>query len=338
MSKTTMLGLDLGTDSMKWARMERGKVVQSDAVQLPENLVQDGRITSLDLMADQLKAAIGKTTRLWKPKCALVLPAESVIVRRLTMPYMTTEQLMVNLPYEFHDFIKDEKEHYFYDYAMIDVEKDEDGNPTGLDMLAAAVRRETIADYRTMLAKVGLKLDRAVPVCIAYGNLIRAYEAVTPVHPKEYCIVDMGHQAVRLYIYRGSVYETSRIIEYGGKMLDVLIADAHAVDPHLAAGYKRTNYNGAQEIPAAKELYNRVAVEITRAVNFYGFNTPNSELSDIYFTGGLANVSAMVEEINRNLNLTAHPIEDLMPSDVTGEAGRMASPAVVGILLQGDGR
>ena len=67
MSKTTMLGLDLGTDSMKWARMERGKVVQSDAVQLPENLVQDGRITSLDLMADQLKAAIGKTTRLRKP-------------------------------------------------------------------------------------------------------------------------------------------------------------------------------------------------------------------------------------------------------------------------------
>ena len=40
MSKTTMLGLDLGTDSMKWARMERGKVVQSDTVQLPENLAK----------------------------------------------------------------------------------------------------------------------------------------------------------------------------------------------------------------------------------------------------------------------------------------------------------
>lgn len=89
-------------------------------------------------------------------------------------------------------------------------------------------------------------LERAVPACIAYGNLLRAYEALDPQpdHPAEYCIADMGHQSIRLYFYRGSVFETSRIIEYGGQALDALIADAAAVDPHIAANYKCAIFRG----------------------------------------------------------------------------------------------
>ena len=45
-------------------------------------------------------------------------------------------------------------------------------------------------------------------------------------------------------------------------------------DPHIAANYKRANYSEVQDIQACHDLYNRVAVEIMRAVNFYGFNTP----------------------------------------------------------------
>ena len=65
-----------------------------------------------------------------------------------------------------------------------------------------------------------------------------------------------------MYIYRGSVYETARTIEYGGATLDTLIADAAAVDPHVSAAYKQSNYNSVLDSQACKELYSRIAKEI----------------------------------------------------------------------------
>ncbi len=37
----------------------------------------------------------------------------------LRLPLMTEEQLRLNLPYEFHDYIGDEMDKYVFDYAMI---------------------------------------------------------------------------------------------------------------------------------------------------------------------------------------------------------------------------
>lgn len=338
-SKTTMLGLDFGASALKWTLMERGSVKQAQELPLPENLTRDSHIGSVQMMGDTLRDSIRKN-RVGRKPCAVVLPAENVIVRHLTMPYMTVDQLVLNLPYEFHDFIKDEKENYFFDYAVVGVHKDENNSPTELELLAAAVRRDVIARCRQTLHRAGLKLERAVPACIAYGNLLRAYETLAPQpdHPAEYCIADMGHQSIRLYFYRGSVFETSRIIEYGGQALDALIADAAAVDPHIAASYKRANYSEVQDIPACRDLYNRVAVEIMRAVNFYGFNTPNSDLQDIYFTGGLARLTAMTQEITNTLSLNVHQLDELMPDSLAGPHTVDSCPVILGALLQGDGK
>ena len=151
-SKTTMLGLDIGSCSLKWVSMEHGAVRRSGEQNLSDNLVQNGRITSIEVLSSELRNTL-KQGKAKKGACAVVLPAETVIVRRLTMPYMTVDQLHVNLPYEFHDFIKGEKENYFFDYAVIGRKENEEGKPAELDLLAAATRKETVADYRKLLHK-----------------------------------------------------------------------------------------------------------------------------------------------------------------------------------------
>ena len=189
-----------------------------------------------------------------------------------------------------------------------------------------------------MLRLAGMKLVRAVPECLAYGNLLRAKLEQKPEEYRGECaVVDLGHQSIRLHIYQNGVYDTTRTIELGGRSLDAIIADAAGVDPHLATGYKMSNYQGAQEIPACRELYSRVAVEIMRAVNFYGFNTPDADLRDLYLSGGLANVTALGEELERTLQLTLHPIDELCPSGLSGPETSYCA-AAMGVLLQGNGR
>lgn len=335
MSKS-LLGLDVGNSAIKFAVADESRVQQLVSLPLLEDLIKDDRIVSRDAVAQELRDAL-KKNRISKRHVALVLPSERTIVRRLVVPYMTAEQLRVNLPYEFHDFIQEDKDLFFYDYAIADVQKDEQGQPTGLELIGAAVRKETIAVFREVLHKAGLKLDRAVPDCLVYANLIRNFERGHSDHPAEYCVVDMGHRAIRMHMYRGSTYETTRVIDLGGRSVDALIADAFSVDPHLAASYKQTNHDNAQTIPACQELYGRVAVELMRAINFYGFNTPNSDLRDIYFCGGLTNIRALMDEISRNIDLTMHSITELMPAG-GDEDDAVLCAAAVGGLLQGNGR
>lgn len=60
-------------------------------------------MVSEEAVAQEVKHAL-REQHMKKRPCAVVIPAESAIVRRLTVPYMSPEQLRVNLPYEFHDF------------------------------------------------------------------------------------------------------------------------------------------------------------------------------------------------------------------------------------------
>ena len=175
---STLLGLDLGVSAMKLAVGDQSGVSQIASVLLPSDLIRDRKMVSEEAVAQEVKNAL-REQHMKKRPCAVVIPAESAIVRRLTVPYMSPEQLRVNLPYEFHDFIQGDKDQYFYDYAVVSViqgRKDDSGKeePPTLDLLAAATRKETIAAYRRMLRLAGMKLVRAVPECLAYGNLLRA--------------------------------------------------------------------------------------------------------------------------------------------------------------------
>ncbi|MEG2037250.1 MAG: pilus assembly protein PilM, partial [Ruthenibacterium sp.] len=235
----------------------------------------------------------------------------------------------------FHDYIQKDKDMYFYDYAVLEIKKDEAGEPKSMELLAAAVAKTVIADYRRLLGKAGLRLTLALPEGFAYRNLIRGYERQHPEqHPTEYCIVDLGDTAIRAHMFRGDAYDTTRAIEYGGAMLNELIADKMEVDRQVAAGYKLSNHEGAQELDSCRELYSHIAVEVLRAVNFYGYNNSDSNLQDIYFCGGLSRIPALMQVIRQMLtNLQLHDIRELMPP-LSEEENAERCPAAVGVLLQ----
>ena len=48
---------------------------------------------------------------------------------RITVPAMTEEELGLNLPFEFRDYIADDKDKYSFDYAVLGMQRDAAGNP-----------------------------------------------------------------------------------------------------------------------------------------------------------------------------------------------------------------
>lgn len=334
----TRVGFDIGAGDLKIVQCDSAGIRRLAVEPMPDSLVKGGQIVSYDAMVDFIKRSV-KKNHISGRDCGLVLSGGEAFLRRLTVPTMTAEQLSVNLPYEFRDYLTMDKDKYFYDYAVNAVKAGEDGAPGELDLTAAAISKETISNYVSMFRRAGFKLRTAAPPECAYANLIRAKEARETREPgdegeREYCILDLGHTATRIYIFTGSRLEASRVIEYGSAMVDAAIADALGVDEHMAHAMKEANHDGAQELEGSRSVYANIAVEIRKAINFYSFNNRASTLQDAYFCGGGAYIPALLDAITGTVDLSLKGIRSLLPGGGRFVEKSVFAAAAVGITLQ----
>lgn len=323
----TILGVDIGSDSLKLALVSNGQVKKAVIVPIPNSLVKEYRVVSPETMGELIR----NTMREHGMRCrnaAIVLPNETVYVRSVNMPKMTVDQLVYNLPFEFRDYITDELKDYYYDYAMIstpeeitrepkpreegDEPQEENEGDNSMELLAAAAPVSLIEECRSMLRKAGLRLTKAAPTVCSYIALIRALEKRGG-GKGEYCILDLGYQAIRMYMFNGDRHMVTRNLEVGLSTLDNVIADSYNVDVHLAHTYLTTNYNDCQNSEACRNAFGNIAVELMRALNFYRFSNPDSQLEDIWLCGGGAVIPSLRESIADTLDMKVHQARELVP-------------------------
>ena len=301
--KGKCIGFDLGGRNLHIAVRNRKRPGRIVVTETPEGLVRDGQILSWQAMSDFLKD-LRKQEKLRVRDVSLVLPQQVCYFRRFTTVYMTAEQLKFNLPYEFRDYITSGKDEYNYDYSVVETVRDETGAPKELDLLAGAVRKDLMAEYNAMFHRAGFRLRTAVPVEMAYINLIRAAGQESHGH----CILDLGHTGIRLYMFAGDHYESVRALDYGCAEVQDAVADHFGVDPHLAETYLKEDYEKAATLPACQDIYGSIATEVLKAVNFYRFNNQGKELTHIHCCGGGAKNAVLLKTLRDALPL---PVEDI---------------------------
>ena len=325
-----MLGFDIGVSDMKVVQWDGHEITHALRYSVPENLVKGGIIVSYDAMADFIKESL-KGSPFKGKNSAVILPGSFAFLRNITMPAMTVDQLQINLPYEFRDFLDMGKDKYFYDYAVRKLTMGEDGVPTEMDLVAAAVPKEVIESYRRMFRRAGLRLQTAMPAEGAYANLLGQFDSI---EEREFAILDAGHTATRLDIYTGQSYETTRVADIGLSSVDKALADAFSVDEHIARAYKESNHQGAQEQEVAQSVYLAIATEVRKAVNFYGFSNRESNLQDVWLCGGGVNIPAFRRAVAEATNLQLHPIQELYPPMAEGIQDAALFAGAIGAAIQ----
>ena len=316
----TYLGIDIGHDRLKLALVSGGQVKKSAVVALPEKLVRDGRVVSIETMGELIRTTM-KENGIRAQQAAMVLAGPNVYIRNVTMPRMTADQLVFNLPYEFRDYITDELKNYVFDYAMISTPEQLNSEENGeavpaMDLTAVAVPKDLLEDCRAMVRKAGLRLAKAAPAVCSYTGLIRSLQKNGDQPDREYCILDLGHQAVRMHMFRGDCNTITRQLEFGLASIDQAIAEANNVDIHLAHTYLLTNHENCQNSPECLNAFSGIGVELMRALNFYRFSNPDSQLSDVWLCGGGAAIPALKEAIISTLSeMQVHTAAELLPGE-----------------------
>lgn len=321
----TYLGIDVGCDSLKMALVSNGQVRKAVAVEMPKNLVQQGRVVSEETMGELIKHTM-REYGIRANSAAYVMPLDTVFIKNVTMPQMSAEQLQYNLPYEFHDYISEDLTNYIFDYAMISSpaelaeaaakngeEAEGEEENASMELLGVGVSKAALEEIRTFLQKAGLKLEKAAPPMCCYSSLIRAADPEAAAARQEYCVIDMGYEAIRMYMFRGDRHIVTRTVEIGLSSLDDVAGDIFGVDVHLAHNYLLRNYEDCQRSDECMNAYDNIAVELTRALNFYRFSNPDSQLNDAWICGGGALIDPLRETISDSLDMIIHEPNELVP-------------------------
>lgn len=327
------LGIDIGKDQMKLVLMKGENIVKIASVQMPEGLLKDGRIVSVETTGELIRKTM-KENKIRCKEAAVVVSSGICFLRNVTMPEMTAEQLVYNLPYEFRDYITDELKKYVFDYSWGSgeempkgkklkkaskkkkkeekPEEEENQKRNEMELLAAAAPLEVMEELRLMTRKAGLKLTFAAPEVSACENLLHYKLRNEQDKDKEYGILDLGSTSSRLFIFKGDRHQVTRVIERGMEQVEELLADTFHIDIHLAHTWLLANHEDCIHSEVCQDAFSQISVELMRALNFYQFSNPDSRLEDIYICGGGASIATMRQSLEENLDVKIHEAGELL--------------------------
>ena len=325
--KVSVIGFEIGNSRLKIVE-SKGRISNYAVEDIPEDMVRNGEVVQWDAMADFIKSCMKKNHFSVK-KAAIAVPDTVAYLRRSSMPAMSVSQLDYNLPYEFHDFITDDKDKYVYDYSMIDLIKDEDGAVTEMDMLSVAAPKEIMVRYMQMFKRAGLKLILAAPECWAMENIF--HYLTEDDGQNDYAVLDLGWLSSRIYIFSHGIYEVTRRIDTACQTVTNHIADANACDVHIAEIMLRENRNGLLDSEECRNIYSRIAIDVMRAINYYTFENRDNNLEKLYYCGGGSVIEPLIQEIRDTIQLELVPLSDIAGDNEKLKSAIMLGPAATGI-------
>lgn len=310
-SSNKVLGIYCAHGRLSLTLVKGGAISKTVWVDVPGNIINGSEIKSENLFSAFLKDTIkqyGMSCR----DVAFAITSDDVFIRNVTIPSMSPEQVRINIPFEFRDFISGELKEYLFDYAYIpgsDGMNETTGEST-INVVAAALPAERIHTLERVMKKSGLKLVKAAPSIFGYESLLNLLPSAEE-RNKERCFMDIGREDTRMLIYKNGKYKLTHMIDIGEQKITQVLADEMNVDMHIAKTYLESNYNNCQELGAVRNTYKDISLEILKGINFYEVSDMTARLQDIVLCGGGAMITPLVNLLKERITMNVCTMDEL---------------------------
>ena len=285
---------------------------------LAKDVVTDGNIANLDQVADALRRAwkrLGSRNR----NVALALPAAMVITKKIIVPAgQKEEELEVTVEAEANQYIP-----FALDEVNLDFQElgPAPNNADEVEVLIAASRKEKVEDRVAAAEAAGLKA-RVMDV-ESYATQ-EAFLLIGPQLPangrdQNIAFVDIGAHVTHFYVLRNNQFLFSRDQAFGGNQLTQDIQRAFNLSPEEAESAKKTqglpeNYDSDVLQPFMETL----ALEITRALQFFFTSTSYNQVDQIVLAGGGALLPGLDDLVAKRAGvgtIVANPFSGMQTSE-----------------------
>jgi len=318
-----LIGVDVSSTAIKLVELAEGgkgtyRLERYAIEPLVRDVVTDGNIANLDLVADALKRAhkrLGTRNR----NVAMALPAAMVITKKIIVPSgQREEDLELLVEAEANQYIPFALDEVNLDFQTIGPAPN---NPEESEVLIAASRKEKVEDRVAVAEAAGLK-PRVMDV-ESYA-MQQAFELISPSLPasgrdQNIALVDIGAHVTHFYVLRNNQFLFSRDQAFGGNQLTHDVQRAFNLTPDEAESAKKSqglpeNYDTDVLQPFMETL----ALEVTRALQFFFTSTSYNQVDQIVLAGGCALLPGIDELVAKRAGVAtviANPFGNMATSD-----------------------
>ena len=319
----SLIGLDISSSSVKMVELgSDGKGnyrVERYAIEvLPRVVVSDGNIVNLEAAAESVRRAwkkLATSTRL----VAIALPAAHVITKKIIVAAgQREEELELLVESEANQYIPFPLDEVNLDFQVVGPAP---SSPDEIEVLIAASRKEKVEDRVAVAESAGLKpkvLDVESYAVLAAFELIQA-QLPEAGKGRIVALVDVGANVMNLTVLRNGQQLYAREQAFGGNQLTQDIVRLLGMPFEEAEAEKRRNnlpekYE-AELLPPFREA---LALELSRALQFFFTSTQFNEIHHIVLAGGCAvipGVDQVVASRTQINTIIANPFANMLLAD-----------------------
>jgi type IV pilus assembly protein PilM len=301
------IGLDIGSSSVKAVQVKTGK----GAMQLlafgmeplmPQTIV-DGTIMDQGAVVDAIRTLWGRL-KLKQKDVAIAIAGHSVIIKKITVPPMSKDELSEQIPVEAEHHVPFAKDDVEIDYEVVSQQ-----NAAGqMELLLVAAKKEVVHDYAQVVRDAGLDPK----VCdVAAFSAQNAFEVNYSLEPGETAVlINVGAAISNINIVRDNVSLFTRDVTIGGNAFTEEIQKQLSVSQDEAEAYKvGGSYDEHGVVPQDVEriiegVAEVMAGEFQRSLDFFLATSADTNVSRICLSGGTAKVAALHRAIERRSRLS----------------------------------
>jgi type IV pilus assembly protein PilM len=339
----TVVGLDIGSSAVKAVEVKptgKGyKVTAFGTEPVPPDAIVDGAIIDAGSVADAIKRVFeGNKAFKSKDVCAS-LSGNAVIVKKITLPVMTENELAESIYWEAEQYIPFDIQDVNLDYQILDPGTGPNSRGS-MDVLLVAAKKEKIGDYTNVIAQAG---RTPVIVDVDAFALQNAFEANYGLDAGRIVVLlNAGASAININILQGDQSVFTRDISMGGnayteavqKELDLPFDSAE----QLKKGIPVDGATFEEAQPVLRAVTENVLLEIQKTFDFFKASASTDHIDRIMLSGGASRVDGFHQMVQERFNA---PVEDFDPfrtvtwdaKKLGGEPADMAPSAAVAVGL-----
>jgi type IV pilus assembly protein PilM len=313
-SKKGLVGVDIGSWAVKAVELKIGgkgadefQLVNIGLEGLPPEAIVDGAIMDSGAVIDAVQNLF-QDNRIKTTDVATGVSGNAVIVKKISLPQMSEEELAESIHWEAEQYIPFDIQDVQLDYEVV-----EGGEAAGnMDVLLVAVKKDKISEYTSAITQAG---RNPILVDVDVFALQNCYEMnYVPEPGRVVALLNIGASIMNVNVVRDASSIFNRDIAVGGNQYtDAIQKDLNLSFEQAEALKHGEQVDGASPeslAPILQAVSENITTEIQRTFDFFRATSQDDRVDQIYLSGGAAKVHGLRDLLAERLDA---PVELLNP-------------------------
>lgn len=306
------LSLDVGSASTKLLEVRsngsRAQVLAFGIMPTPQGAVQSNMIYEPTAVADVVRSIID-SKGMQARKVVTAVPGPAVIIKRMTLPAQSAQEMENTILIEAGNFIPEDLENVNLDYQITDYL--DDGKR--MDVVLVAAKRDIVASYTDTARAAGLT---PVVVDVDYFALENMYELNYDAQPDQVvALVNIGARYSSINILKGGRSTFTGDVPVGGRdvtetlMRELRIGVEEAEAVKCGGTVRSVAPEQAETVLTAAA--DALIDEIHHALGFFWTAATDEAINTVCLSGGSVRLAALAEALSRRLDVPVQVADPL---------------------------